>query len=76
VTGDLSSLISKSPITLVSTHTATTKAHSVASIPLQVISDGGVKPSTTNLHDENDSSLQMTVRSEPIYEQSVNKYVS
>ncbi|CAF1551143.1 unnamed protein product [Rotaria magnacalcarata] len=72
VTGDLSSLISISPTTLVSSYTATTKAHSMGPMPLQLMSDVGEKPPTTNLHDENDLSLQMTVRSEPIYDQSVN----
>ncbi|CAF2517114.1 unnamed protein product [Rotaria sp. Silwood2] len=73
-TGDSSSLISKSPSTPVSSHTitTTTTARSITPIPLQAISDVATNRNTNNLHDESDSSPQMNIKIERIYDESVN----
>ncbi|CAF0775560.1 unnamed protein product [Rotaria sordida] len=71
-TGDLTTLISKSPSTPVSSHTITTTARSITPIPLQTISDVTTNRHAHNLLDESDSSSQLNIKIERIFDESVN----
>jgi hypothetical protein len=71
-------LTSKSPSTPVSSHTITTTVRPITPIPLQTTPDVGLTSSNrnnTNLHDETDSSPQVNIKMERIYDEPINTYV-
>jgi hypothetical protein len=75
LTGDSSSLTSKSPSTPVSSHTITTTARCITPIPLQSTPDGSITNRHINLHEEVDSSPQTNIKMERIYDEPINTYI-
>jgi hypothetical protein len=69
-------LTSKSPSISVSSHTITTTARSITPNPLQTTPDIVITPSISNrhitLHDEVDSSPQINIKIERMYDESVD----